>query len=120
SQRNHSPHTLRAYSSDLAEFADMAGKSGISDPGGIGRLEVRSFLAVLQARKLGRNSLLRKVSALRSFCRFLRRNEALKKDPFLNVPIPKREQRLPRFLSESEVGSLLQDSDKPGAFDKRD
>lgn len=92
----------------------------MSDPDRIGRLEVRAFLAALQSRKLGRNSLLRKVSALRSFCKFLRRNGALKKDPFLNVPIPKREKRLPRFLSETEVGALLQEPEKRGEFEKRD
>ncbi|MDE2292148.1 MAG: tyrosine-type recombinase/integrase, partial [Elusimicrobia bacterium] len=70
----------------------------------------RAFLARLQERKppLGRAAVLRKVAALRSFCRYLREQGQLSRDPFLNVPLPKAERRLPRFLSGSEVGTLLE------------
>jgi integrase/recombinase XerC len=93
----------------LAEFerfcsgGDSVGAS-VSD---MDRRRIRSYLADLSRRKLGRNSLLRKVSSLRSFGRYLLEEEDIEKDPFLNVPIPKKEKRLPQFLTESEMEKLL-------------
>lgn len=68
---------------------------------------MRSYLAALQGRGLKRSSLLRKLSAVRSLCRWLRREEALKRDPFQSVPVPRKQPRLPRFLTEAEVETLL-------------
>lgn len=107
SQRHCSPHTLRAYSSDLAEFSGFCEGPGPSEPSALDRRHIRAYLAHLQSRKLQRNSLLRKVSSLRAFCRYLRDIEALRGDPCLNLPFPRKQARLPRFLSESEVRFLL-------------
>ena len=57
--------------------------------------------------------MLRKVSALRSFSRYLRQHAALKEDPFLNVPRPKKELKLPKFLTEGEIERLLDLEDGP-------
>lgn len=57
---------------------------------------------------LGRASVLRKVASLRSLCRWLREVGELKRDPFLNIPLPKPERRLPRFLSGSEAVDLIE------------
>jgi integrase/recombinase XerC len=103
--RNYSPHTLRAYGADLEHF-----RRCLSDlePSSIGRNEVRAYLAELQARGgLGRNSVLRKVSALRAFFRFLRREGVMEQDPFCALPLPRKAARLPKFLTESEISELL-------------
>lgn len=109
-RRNFSAHTHRAYAADLAEFEAfwLAEKGG--DIEELSRHSLRAYLAHLQdpSKKLGRNSVLRKISSLRSFTRYLQGEKALKRDPFLNVPIPKKERRLPRFLSESEMASLIE------------
>lgn len=104
--RNYSAHTCRGYRSDLAHFG--AYHPGLS-PENISRAHVRAYLARLQQQKdgLSRNSLLRRISALRSFARHLREQGILKTDPFLNVPLPKKEARLPKFLTQTEMGSLL-------------
>ncbi len=102
SQRNFSTHTLRAYSADLGEFAEFTGK------GELDRRCVRAYIAHLNGKGLRRNTLLRKISSLRSFARYLVEEGALSKDPFLNVPIPKKENRLPRFLTDAEMRRLLE------------
>lgn len=103
--RNYSPHTLRAYESDLAHF--LAAHPELKTER-LDRSHVRGYLARLQQDQgLRRNSLLRRLSALRSFCQFLRRQSALKSDPFLNLPLPRKESRLPKFLSEREMQDLL-------------
>ncbi len=115
--RNFSPHTLRAYEGDLAAFA--AGDPAVG-PADIDRVRVREFIAALQAdHALARASVLRKVSAVRSFARFLREQGELKHDPFANIPTPKREKKLPKFLTETEMGDLLEKT-PAGPYRERD
>ncbi|MCX5797875.1 MAG: tyrosine recombinase [Elusimicrobia bacterium] len=103
--RNYSPHTLRAYGADLEQFRRSLGDP---EPAAIDRNEVRAYLAQLQARgNLGRNTVLRKVSALRAFFRFLRREGVMDQDPFCALPLPRKASRLPKFLTESEISELL-------------
>lgn len=116
--RNYSPQTGRAYRADLFDFA--ARNPGLA-PEELSRSHVRSYLASLQQRRrLGRNSVLRRISALRSFSRFLREQGILAADPFLSVPLPKKESRLPKFLTEAEMESLLSARGGPARFAPRD
>jgi integrase/recombinase XerC len=107
-RRNFSAHTHRAYAADLAEFEAFWTANKHGEPGTLCRQHVRAYLAHVQdpAKKLSRNSVLRKISCLRSFARYLLEEKVLRGDPFLNVPLPKKEHRLPRFLTESEMGTL--------------
>ena len=124
-RRNGSEHTLRAYAVDLGEFAAFWERRG-GGPAALSRTHVRAYLAHLQTRLqggraaagkgLGRASVLRKASALRSFVRFLREQGALSRDPFLNIPLPKPERRLPRFLTGAEVEALLDKGAEGGAW----
>ncbi len=111
--RNYSAHTCRGYRTDLVHF--IARHESLA-PSDLSRSHVRAYLAQLQKDEgLARSSLLRRISALRSFARHLRETGALKTDPFLNVPMPKKESRLPKFLTETEMGSLLGASAPAGA-----
>lgn len=103
--RNASAHTSRAYLADVEGFVRS---SGVGAPEEIDRAVVRSFVAGLQAdASFSRSSVLRKISAVRAFTRFLRERKALSRDPFLQVPMPKRTKTLPKFLTEKEVEELL-------------
>lgn len=123
--RNYSAHTLRAYGADLAAFA---ARYPDLEPAALDRSIVRDYLAWLQGggRKrtapggASRNSVLRRISSLRSFCRWLREEGILKSDPFLNVPLPKKEARLPKFLTEAEMESLLDGARPKGPRAARD
>lgn len=103
--RGASEHTLRAYRKDLEAFA--AAQPSL-DPSGIERVHVRAFIAGLQKDGvLARATVLRRISALRSFVKFLRANGTLKSNPLLGVPLPKRQRPLPKFLTESEMEAVL-------------
>lgn len=102
--RNYSSHTLRAYEADLRHFVSRIGEV---EPSALQRVHVRAYLSELASSGLGRNSLLRRVSAVRSLARYLRREGALKDDPFLALPLPKKESRLPRFLTKREMEDVL-------------
>ncbi|MBI5624539.1 MAG: tyrosine-type recombinase/integrase [Elusimicrobia bacterium] len=105
--RNYSDHTLRAYEADLAAFLaySKAQSPAVDAPEGLSRLHLRGYMASLQGLK--RNSILRKVSTLRSWIRYLQENGAVKEDPFTKIASPKKEARLPKFLTEAEMGELL-------------
>ena len=107
-RRNFSENTLRAYRADLGGFESFWAKSGGGEPSTLSRHKVRGYLAAVQSSSLKRASVLRKIASLRSFIRFLREEGELRGDPFLGLRGPKREARLPRFLTEKEADDLIE------------
>lgn len=107
-ERNFSVHTARAYKVDLAEFYKFLKKNypnikaEASD-----RLILRDYYAFLQKSGLKRSSVIRRIAALRSFFKFLAREELIKKNPFLYLSTPKKEKRIPVFLTEEEIRKLF-------------
>jgi integrase/recombinase XerC len=102
--RGASAHTLRAYETDLDLFLK---RFPSLEAGLVDRNHIRAHLAALQSSKLGRSSVLRKISALRSFLRFVRQEDGLCRDPFAGLVMPRRQARLPKFLTEGEAGDLV-------------
>jgi integrase/recombinase XerC len=106
--RNASVHTVRAYESDLSQFLDhvaaLAGiKRAVLEPAHLDRPALRSFLAELHKRGLSRASAARKLAAVRTFLRYLRREGMIDGDAGALVPTPKRDVRMPVHLSEDEM-----------------
>jgi integrase/recombinase XerC len=120
--RQLSPHTTTAYRRDLDEFVEFLDRYH-GDPGwnwdGIDRLALRGFLADLNRRGLARASIVRKLSAVRSFFRFLHREEVVEINPGRAVRSPKLERRLPGWLSLADVErvfSLAENRAAEGGF----
>jgi integrase/recombinase XerC len=110
--RNASPHTVRAYESDLTQFVShVARDRGVAraelDSASLDRAALRTFLAQLHALGQSRATAARKLSAARSFLRYLRREGIIANDPGALVATPKRDVRMPAHLSESEMSALL-------------
>ncbi|GAB4033561.1 MAG: tyrosine recombinase XerC [Elusimicrobiota bacterium] len=105
-QKNVSRHTLKAYSSDLKEFFSFCAELKKDDISKIDRLTIRSFSSMLAERKLKKNSLIRKLSAVRSFFNYLYEKGAVEDNPFSLLNSPRKEKNLPRFLTEEEVDKL--------------
>lgn len=106
--RRYSAHTLRAYDFDLNEFVAV---SQLQSLAGIERGLIRAYIADLQKKKnLSRNSLLRKISAVRSLTRFLIERNLISDSPFVGLILPKKEKLLPKFMTEDEVSALLETS----------
>ena len=110
-RKNLSDYTLRNYANDLRQFFDYLdeGSRGLRT---VDRLLVREYLSSLVGSGLANASVSRKVSTLRVFYRYLRNEDVLDVDPMLGVRGPKKEQRLPRFLTQGEVETLISAADK--------
>jgi integrase/recombinase XerC len=110
--RNASAHTVRAYESDLTQFLDhAAAQSGVKrtalDPARLDRDIIRGFLADMHKRGQSRATSARKLAAVRTFLRYLRREDLIEGDPGALVATPKREVRMPAHLSEGEMADLI-------------
>jgi integrase/recombinase XerC len=111
--RNASAHTVRAYQSDLTQFIGYAAaqadlKKRDLQPSQLDREALRGFLGQLHKQGLSRATAARKLAAVRSFLRYLRREDVIDDDPGGLVATPKRDIRMPAHLSEGEMTALLE------------
>jgi len=109
-ERNASPHTVRAYADDLAQFSEHLRQElgREAQPSEVDHLLVRSFLARLHRAGLKKVSAARKLAALRTFFRFLCREGVLEHNPARALLSPRHERRVPVHLDEAEVAELLE------------
>ncbi len=123
--RNASPHTVRAYDSDLSQFlAFTAAAAGVKraelSPARLDRTAIREFVAQLHRDGHTRASTARKLAAIRTFLRYLRREALIDDDPGALVATPKREVRMPAHLSEREMDALLAAPSADSPLSRRD
>ncbi len=109
-RKNLSGFTLRNYTADLRHFFEFLDERDLS-VSAVDRLTVREYLSALVDSEIASSSIARKVSTLRSFYRHLRTEGVLKTDPMLGVRGPRRERRLPTFLTQEQVDTLLAAAD---------
>ena len=110
-ERNASPHTIKAYHEDLAALRDFLGRafgSAALSARDLTTSRLRAYLAGLHDQGLSKKTVARRLSSLRSFLKFLRRQGALRKNPALGLRTPKQRSQLPSVLSTDEVEQLLE------------
>ena len=110
-ERDVSPNTVRAYERDLHEFVAYLGRYyGGAAWGwqGVDRIAMRGFLGHLSKRGLGKRSMARTLSAIRSFYRYLHRNEVVDTNPARTVGAPKLDKYVPGYLDRAQIDLLFQ------------
>jgi integrase/recombinase XerC len=122
---NASAHTARAYESDLSQYLAFLAthvNRRVSEltPAHLDHLGARAFMADLTKRGNAKASAARKLSAIRAFGRYLRREGVLEGDPAALVGTPKREQRIPNHLAVGEMSAMLDAPDTSGPLGRRD
>ena len=122
---NASAHTVRAYDSDLSQYlVFLASHTGrrVSElePAHLDHLGARAWLGDLNKRGNSKSSAARKLSAIRAFGRYLRREGVLEGDPAALVGTPRREQRIPNPLALDEMSKLLEMPDTTQPLGRRD
>ncbi len=117
-ERNASPHTIKAYRTDLAQFAEYVGPQGWGD---IDHVLIRGYLANLYERGLSKTSVARSLAALRSLYKHLAQEGVVEQNPAALVATPKLPKKLPRVPTIEEVNTVL-DASMPecSAFSERD
>ncbi|HAX93191.1 MAG TPA: integrase [Bacteroidales bacterium] len=109
-EKRYSPHTVRSYLNDLDQFDNylrLQNQSG--NPDDLTSHDVRSWIVSLIGDGYSPSSIHRKISSLRVFYRFLRKEGLATGDPLEKVVLPKTAKRLPVFVEEKALDRLLDD-----------
>ena len=108
-EKNGSKLTGENYRRDISDFEQfMISKAGEDFPwDSVQVVQIRSYLAWLNCENYSRRTIARRISSLRSFYKYLLREEYIAQNPFTKVRTPKLDKRLPVFLEEGEIDSLL-------------
>lgn len=107
-ERRYSSHTIRSYTSDLNQFISYLNDGGSGfDPGQVTTIDIRGWIVSLLDGGMSASSVHRKVTCVRVFFRFMRREGVVEGDPAAKVVLPKRRKRLPSFVGEESMNTLL-------------
>ena len=118
-ERRLSPLTSKNYRRDLERFVEYLDKADVASWSDVDSEHVRSFSATCFRKGLSPRSIQRRLSATRSFFRFLIREKVVKKNPVTSVTSPKSKKRLPGNLDADRMARLL-DIPGEGAIVDRD
>ncbi len=107
-QKLYSAHTITSYSKDLQDFVDFLE----TELGGITVEDTRPphfrhFIASLKSNSLSARSINRKLSTLKSYYKYLLKNERVDSNPLRAIISPKTSKRLPVFVQASETAKML-------------
>ena len=107
-EKRYSPHTVRSYQNDLDQFFSFLSENEMPvNPGEITSHQVRAWIVNLMEHSISSVSVHRKLSCLRVFFRYLRKEGVIKSDPLEKVVLPKRKKQLPQFIGEEALDTLL-------------
>lgn len=123
--RHLSPHTVRAYEIDITQYlAWVASETGKKmsqlGPADLDLASVRGHVTELNQAGKARSTVARKLSGLRTFVKYLRREEIIEHDPAAMAVAPKRDQTIPTHLSEPEIGRLIETPNTGDPLGRRD
>ncbi len=125
-ERNSSEHTLLAYKKDLLQLLHfVADESGVDpadvDAEDIERLTIRLWMGELRQKRISRNSIARKTTAVRSFFKYCYKRGYIEGNPAHLLVVPKKEKRLPVAVRPAEMENLFEmiDSGTPGGRQDR-
>ncbi len=113
--KRYSPNTVEAYERDLRQFVGWLG--GEQELYKVTHSDARSWLLQLLAEKNISATVNRKMSALKSFYRYLMQQGKIQSNPLKSLTLPKKEKRLPTFLKEKETRALFTDVKYPDTFE---
>ncbi len=109
--KKNSSHTIISYENDLKAFANYSlSQYEIEDIKLINHLMIRSWIMELKTEGISNSSINRKISALKSFYKYLRRKEVVTKNPMVKVQSLKKSKRLPSFVPKQKMEYLQEET----------
>jgi len=118
-EKGASPHTVRAYSADLARYLEWAQRAGL-DPIRLTHRQMRVYLAELDQAHYSRRTIARRLSSLRSLFAYLMSEGLVASDPSSVLLTPKQPARLPRLVPSESIDTLLTAPDSATPIGLRD
>lgn len=109
-EKNASVHTVKSYREDLTQavnFFRTQGLAGSAKPGQVSTRHLRSYTAWLHEQGYAKSTMARRIAAVRSWFRFLRRQGSVDSNPAEGLRSPRQDKKLPNFLPEKALGELL-------------
>lgn len=116
-EKRFSAHTVRSYRNDLSQFETYLKENYEEEPASATYTMVRSWIVSLVEKKMDALSINRKIASLRSYFKFLQRQDAIRKDPMAKIKVLKTKKKLPHFVKEVEMAVVL---DQPGFQDNHE
>ena len=117
SEKRFSIHTVTNYHRDLTDFRDFMATSYNLPPENARAPLIRSWLASLKEREMEATSINRKISALKSFYKFLLKRQLILKNPSAGIVSLKQKKRLPSFVEETQIMPVLDRSHFPDGIE---
>lgn len=106
--KRYSNHTILSYSTDIHQFLSYCTDKGIYfNPQNVDEKLIREWIVFLISNKISSRSVNRKVTALRSFFRFLLKEKIVEKDPTQMLKNLKTKKKLPSFVTENQMNVML-------------
>lgn len=111
-EKRYSPNTVRSYLNDLDQFYSFqSARLNPTEPVQVSSHDIRSWIVNMLENGYSPVSIHRKISCLRVFYRYLRKEGIVKNDPLDKVVLPKAKKSLPAFVDEKSLDYLLDDFD---------
>ena len=109
SEKRFSEHTIKSYTTDLKQFTSflLSEFQIIDEINEISFQIIRTWIASLLEKGINPRSVNRKISTLKTYFKFLIREGELVENPMMKVVAPKSKKRLPVFIEEDQIASLL-------------
>jgi len=113
-EKRYSQHTIVSYQTDLISFNDyIIMQYGETQLSSLSHIYIRTWLASLKDEGLSERSINRKISSLKSFFKYNLKRGVITQNPMLKVIAPKNQKRLPVFIRDKEINTLLQHVEFP-------
>lgn len=117
--KKYSDKTILSYSDDLIEYNEFLGNNFIN----ILNIDLnitKEYLKYLYDRKINKNSISRKLSSIRSFYNYLLKEQIITNNYFNNIPNPKKELYLPKYLKDEELDKIFSVCNMNNPINERD
>lgn len=119
-EKNASEYTIDNYETAIRGFYEIIGDLGILSLNNVNRQIWRAYSSILKDHNYAKSSIACKQSAIRSFYKYLNREEILRANPLKKMPSPKLDRYLPAFLTIDEVKTLIESPDLAKPYGQRD
>ena len=110
-EKQYAHNTITSYKNDLDLFYCFLKEQGIDKPGNIDYQVIREFLNYLYNKKYSNRAIARHISSLRSFFKYLKKENIITNNPMILISNPKIEKKLPKIVYSKELETILNTPD---------